>query len=284
MVHYLINKRPLQFARLQTELIRLRAPAEAWAVALPDLPPSELDVALDDYRRSGQYQTERLTLRLPEPTLAVRVMADSEAHAVRALLFETGAAPGVAPDHAAAQSETAEALAVDGTNVEALAFRFFWFSYNSSPAERAALAERALGAHPDAWLAWLMVATSAVDGRARRTALARGLALAPEQPQLLSELARLDAADGRWDETLLVATKASRVGERRGTALALRLLALAHLGRCAEAAELSRALEMLTSEGASGRAQRDWRDLRQTCDEVAARIKETPAPTDVASP
>jgi Tfp pilus assembly protein PilF len=286
LVHYLINKRPQQFARLQTELIHLRAPADAWALALPDLPPSQLDAVLEEYRRAGQYTAWQLAVPVPEPVLAVRVMADAEAHAVRALMFETGAAPGVAPDRAAAQSETAEALAADPTNVEALAFRFFWFSKNARPDGRAALAQRAVGAHPDAWLAWLMVAASSRDDRARRTALARGLALAPEQPHLLSELARLDAVDGRWDETLLLATKASQVGERFGIGLPLRMLALAHVGRCAEAADLTRALEMMAPTALAGPVRRDWEKLRQTCDEAAAHLKEMPASasTDIAPP
>ena len=54
-------------------------------------------------------------------------MTDAEAHAVRALMFETGAAPGVARS-AAAQKELAEALEADASNVAALAQRFFWFS------------------------------------------------------------------------------------------------------------------------------------------------------------
>jgi hypothetical protein len=286
LVHYLFNKRPQEFARLQTELIHLRPPEEAWADALPDFRPSELDAVLDEYRRFGRYTTMGRALRVPESALAVRVMTDSEAHAVRALLFETVAAPGVAPEHAAAQREIAEALVSDATNVEALAFRLFWFSNKASLAERAALARRAVDAHPTSWLAWLMVASSSVDGRTRRTALARGLALSPEQPQLLTELGRLDAAEGRWDQTLLLASKASHIGERRGKALQLRLLALAHLGRCAEAAELSKALEILALAAASGPAQGDWQKLRQTCDEVAARVKEAPrlVPSDVASP
>jgi hypothetical protein len=286
LVHYLFNKRPEEFARLQTELIHLRPPAEAWADALSDFPPSELDAVLDQYRRFGRYETAARAIRVPEPALAVRVMTDAEAHAVRALLFETAAATGVAPDHSAAQREIAEALAADATNVEALAFRLFWFSDKASLAERAALARRAADAHPTSWLAWLMVAASSVDGRTRRTALARGLALSPEQPQLLTELARLDAAEGRWDQTLLLATKASQIGESRGRALQLRLLALARLGRCVEADELSRALEMLAPAGAGGPAQDNWKKLRQTCSEEAARVKDAPSlvPPDVALP
>jgi hypothetical protein len=83
LVHYLFNKRPEEFARLQTELIHLRPPAEAWADALSDFPPSELDAVLDQYRRFGRYETAARAIRVPEPALAVRVMTDAEAHGGR---------------------------------------------------------------------------------------------------------------------------------------------------------------------------------------------------------
>ena len=177
LVHYLINKRPEAFARLQTALLGLTSPTEAWSTAMPDLPPSQLDDVLDLYRSSrslGNYNTETWQVHVAEPAISVRAMTDAEAHAVRALLFETGAAPGIAPDSAAAQKEIGEALEADASNVEALALRFFWFSPLGRPQDRASLAERAVSAHPGEWIAWLMVANAATDQRAKRTALARG--------------------------------------------------------------------------------------------------------------
>ena len=270
LVHYLINKRPEAFARLQTELLDLKSPAEAWSTALPDLPPSKLDDALDQYR-SGHYQTQAWKVHVPAPAISIRTMTDAEAHAVRALLFETGAAPGVSPDSAAAQKEVEEALEADASNVEALALRFFWFSPVGRPQDRAGLAQRAVSAHPDEWIAWSMVANAATDERAKRTALARGLALAPNQAPLLTEMARLDATTGRWEEALLFATKATQFGERRWSALALRMEALAHLGKCGDAGNLAGTLQALAPPAVADGVTRAWGALRQSCVEVADR-------------
>ena len=264
LVHYLINKRPEAFVRLQDDLRSLKSPIQAWATALPDLPPNKLDDALDRYR-SGRYQTQSQRVHVPAPTIAVRTMTDAEAHAVRAVMFENGAAPGVAPDTAAAQKEIGEALEADPSNVEALALRFFWFPAAGGPDDRASLAERAVTAHPDEWLAWLMVADGAADERAKRTALARGLRLAPTQAALLTELARLNAKTGQWEEALLFATKATQFGERRWTALALRMEALAHLGKCGDAGNLAGALEALAPAEVADAVTRSWGALKQSC-------------------
>jgi hypothetical protein len=266
LVHYLINKRPEAFVRLQNDLLSLKSPVEAWSTALPDLPPSKLDDVLDQYR-SGRYATYSRRVHVPVLTIAVRTMTEAEAHAVRAVMFETGAAPGGAPDSAAAQKEIGAALEADPSNVEALALRFFWFPPAGRPDDRASLAERAVSAHPDEWLAWLMVAAGAPDERAKRTALARGLRLAPTQAALLTEMARLNATIGRWDETLLFATKATQFGERRWGALALRMEALAKLGKCGDAGKLADAIQTLAPAEVADAVARSWGALRQSCTE-----------------
>jgi hypothetical protein len=192
-------------------------------------------------------------------------MTDAEAHAVRALLFEIGAAPGVAPDSADAQTEMGEALEADAANVEALAMRFFWFSPVGRPQDREALAQRAVSAHPGEWLAWLMVADTTADERAKRTALARGLRLAPNQAPLLTELAGLNAAAGHWDEALSFATKAMQFGEQRWSARTLRMEALAHVGKCGEAGDLAGALQELAPPSVAEAVKRAWGALRQSC-------------------
>ena len=268
LVHYLINKQPEAFARLQTELLGLKPPPQAWSTAMPDLPPSKLDDALDKYR-SGHYETQAWKVYFPVPAISVRTLTDAEAHAVRALLFETGAAPGVAPDSVAAQKEIAEALEADAFNVEALAQRFFWFSPVGRPQDRASLAQRAVSAHPDEWIAWLMVADTAATERAKRTALARGLGLAPHQAHLLTAMARLNAMTGKWEEALLFAAQATQSGARRWGALALRMEALAHLGKCREAGDLAGALQTLAPPAEADAVARDWNGLRQSCVEAA---------------
>jgi Tfp pilus assembly protein PilF len=115
-----------------------------------------------------------------------------------------------------------------------------------------------------------MVADSAGDVRAKRTALARGLALAPNQAPLLTEMAQLNARTGHWDEALLFATKATQFGEERWGALALRIVALAHLGKCREAGDLAGALQILAPPDVGEAVTRSWDSLRQSCTEAAA--------------
>ena len=143
------------------------------------------------------------------------------------------------------------------------------FRRTGSLDDRARLAQRAVSAHPDEWLAWLMVADTAGDERARRTALARGLALAPNQAPLLTGMAQLNARTGHWDDALLFATKATRFGEERWGALALRMEALAHLGKCREAGDSAGALQTLAPADVGEAVTRTWDRLRQSCTEAA---------------
>jgi Tfp pilus assembly protein PilF len=276
LMHYLINKRPRDFARLQAELGRLKTTAEAWRAVFPDLPPQKLDFELDAYGRSGGYASGELALRVPAPEVAVRVMTDAEAHAARAQLFETVAAPGVAPDHERATREIAEALAADPSNVDALALRFFWFTRQEARDERAELARRATTAHPHSWLAWLMAASVAPDQRTERTALSRALESDPNQAIALSELARLAAAAGRWQEALAFSTRAMHVGERHWALLSVHMHALAHVGNCHDAAFFVETLQTLAPEKAAAEARRYWYTLRPTCLETALRASQAP--------
>jgi hypothetical protein len=271
LMHFLINKRSRDFARLQTDLVRLKPSAEAWASAMPDLPPEKLDAALDAYSRSGEYAAGGVALRVPAPTISVRVMSDAEVHATRALLFETAVDPGVAPDTDAAKREVAEALAADATNASALAIRFFWFTPKDQHAERGELARLASTAHPEDWLSWLMVATEANDAAAERTALSRALRVAPDQVLVLSGLAQLDAASGRWQESLSFSTKAMHLGERRWSLLELHVEALAHVGRCDDAAYFVEALKALSPPAVGEEAGRRWLALRPGCADAAVR-------------
>jgi Tfp pilus assembly protein PilF len=284
LVHYLINKRPRDFARLQAELGRLKTTTEAWPEVFPDLPPEKLDSELDSYGGGGKYAAGELAVSVPAPAIAVRVMTDAEAHATRALLFETAAAPGVAPDHESAKREIAAALEADASNVDALAMRYFWFTPREAP-EGADVARRATAAHPDSWLAWLMTANTALDNRAQRTALSKALALEQNQAIVLSAFARLNAASARWQEALSFSTKAMHVGERSLTLLGLHMRALAHVGNCHDAAFFVDALQTIAPPEMAEQARGDWAALQQLCADAARTASQGARPEpEAASP
>jgi hypothetical protein len=77
------------------------------------------------------------------------------------------------------------------------------FSPPGRPEDRAGLAERAVSAHRDEWLAWLMAADSATAERAKRKALARGL-------QTLAPAEVADAMTRAWDGLRQACAEAAR--------------------------------------------------------------------------
>ena len=93
-------------------------------------------------------------------------------------------------------------------------------------------------------------------------------------------MARLDAKTGRWDEALLFATKATQFGERRWAAVALRMEALAHLGKCGDAGSLAGALQALAPPVVADAVTRTWGALRPSCLEATERAVRSPATTN----
>ncbi len=109
-----------------------------------------------------------------------------------------------------------------------------------------------------AWLELRIGELAAKNGRAdlARTNYARGLALLPEDPQLLAASARLSAAGGEWRDAI---TLAERALAGRFDPMTLALLAEAHgvLGDTLQAAEYARGMEVAVSKQPSG-FHRGW--------------------------
>ncbi|MDZ4862748.1 MAG: tetratricopeptide repeat protein [Gemmatimonadota bacterium] len=109
-----------------------------------------------------------------------------------------------------------------------------------------------------AWLELRIGELAAKNGRSdlARTNYARGLALLPEDPQLLAASARLSAAEGDWRNAMILAEQALA---GRFDPMTLALLAEGHAvqGDTAQAAEYTRAMEVAVSKQPSG-FHRGW--------------------------
>jgi hypothetical protein len=271
LVHYLINHRDDAFRNFQRRLGAFEHPRDAWAAELGDLDDVRLSTTLDEYAASGNY----IVLHIPAPPwsgrIQTRAMSDAEVHGARAFMYAIGKMSGEPPLDRV-RAEIAEALAVDPAALQALAAQYYLLGGDMSPVQRGALARQASEAHPDAAMAWLMVADAAAFGDARQTALARALALAPNDPEILTRLAVLKASKDRWDEAAAFSRKAIRLGATSAEALRIHTLSMAHTGHCREATFYVAGLPgPLVGGGARGPAiTAGWLDLYDRCVRIAA--------------
>jgi hypothetical protein len=139
LVHYLIDKRPRQFAELQLRFGLLEPADRAWSAALPDLPIDRVDGELWRYRSLGRYLGGERMVPVPAPAIRSRTMTDAEVHAARAFLYIATNLHGDMPKEDV-QSETREAVDADAAVVDALAIQFFWLDRPEERAARSALA------------------------------------------------------------------------------------------------------------------------------------------------
>jgi tetratricopeptide (TPR) repeat protein len=255
LVHFLVNQRPREFDRLSAALEAATSTQEAWARLFPDLPVERLDEVLDDYAAHGSYVTIRRTITVPPAAVTLREMTDAEVHVVRAQLFRSARAPGVAADPERARRELEEALASEPTNPAAFARQLLWFTPPDQRPGRADAAERIAADHPQDWLAWLTVAFTAGSPARRRTALIRALAIDPNQPAVLNELAALELRDGRFQQALAFATRGMAFRQEVWMLAFTAMRAHRALGHCEDAEALARVLRTRAPTGIRSRVE-----------------------------
>jgi tetratricopeptide (TPR) repeat protein len=278
LVHFLLNERLEAFGRFQRRLILLARPEEAWSEEFPGLSVKELDRELDRYSTSGRYTTYTIKLDVPDPNFHRRQLSDAEVHGLRALLYLAAVSPGNRPQEAAARGEVAEAFAQDPGALEALAVAFYGLTDARNLEARKDLATRATSAHPESWLAWVMLAdTGNLKARDTQDVLARALELARDQPEVLSRLALANAIQGHWDQALEFSTKALALRAPFGI-LPLHAEALARTGNCREAARLTEQLAQWAGEPQAAGIRRAWSDKLSPICLAAAGAAPAPGP------
>jgi hypothetical protein len=258
LFQYLRERRPEPLRQLEARLRDYQPPQSAWAALFPDLSSSHLDDELYHYAAKGRFKSEEQPLSIGAPAVQTRKMPDADVHAARALLFSSLSAP--AEDVAV---ELAEALRQDPSHLEALTLLYL---QDSEPDRRRGIALRAQAAHPDDWLAQLLVCEAAgPKSPAGVAALARALALAPEEPEVLKAAARASAQRGLWPETAVLASRAIQLGATEWDLRVLQVMALAYTGKCAAAARLAEVLPRLASPYVATFLTRDWSPLHAAC-------------------
>jgi len=249
LFHYLVATHSAGLARFQDLVRGLTDWPTAWTQAFPDLSFEHLDDELDDYFSNGRFGGVSRGVDVNVGEIDRRPLRDVEVHDLRAALFATGGAT----DAPRARVEIAEALAQDPDDIDAVAVSRYFLGGPTPDDERLAMLARA--GHGTRWLAAAMM----VDAGRPRTSQARATLLAamiatPDEPEILTRVAALDAAAGRWDQALALSDRALRLGGGRNPGLlAAFTLALAHTNRCPEAVFMKDAIARLgPAERAAG--------------------------------
>ena len=259
MVHWLYNTHPAQFDQLQGLLARGIDPDKAWKIILPGLNTPDLDEALNQYLRLGNYSEFDAPFTMPALATKEVPLTEADVHAERARVAM--AAARAASDRAShdeeARRELAAALKLEPANASALLLQ----ARGAPAAERAALARRITESHPDDARGWVALGqaleSSPAAAAEREAAFRKAIALRPDDPTPLNDLARLYARQGKATEAAPLIGKAIQLAPYDPGILDTLAAVQAQLGRCSEAvASQARAIDALP-DGVPAAVRRD---------------------------
>ena len=214
LIHWLADTRPEQLDELLRRLARGESMWVAMAGAMPGLDEAAIAAGMHEYlQHLRSVQTARFRFTPPPPGQPqIRRMTAAEVHVLRAqLLALKGARAKPQRD-----GELKLALASDPGDPLALAMT-------------GADLQKAIDLHPDDWHAWVLWMTKhPKDG----AALAKAVALAPDEPVVLTLQAAFETEAGRAPAAVALAKRA--VALAPGQALLLDVLAGAYAaaGEC----------------------------------------------------
>jgi len=255
MVHWLYNEHSEQFDQLQRLLARGIDPDKAWKIILPGLKTPDVDAAINQYAIHGNYHEYLAPFTDPKPPLQEVALTDADVHAERARVAMSAARSSTdrAGHQKEAQEELATALKIDpgDANALVLAFRL------APPKDQSVIARKLTDAHPDDGRGWMLLGDSLRDGGAtpeREAALKKAVALRPEDPTALNDLAWFYVQQGKAAEAGPVITRAIQIAPYDPFMLDTLAAVQAMLGRCSEAAASeARAIDALPEGMPAGR-------------------------------
>jgi tetratricopeptide (TPR) repeat protein len=277
MVHWLFNEHPAQLEQFEVLLAKGVDPDKAWNVIRPGLNTANVDEALNQYAKHGEYREVVVPFTTPEIAVKEVILGQAEVrteHArVELAAVESSWRGERHVPHAA--REISEALRLDPANANALLLQL----HQAPPAERASLARRLTQTHSEDWRAWFVLGqalekepTAAAE---REAAFRRALSLQPEDPRTLIELARVCVQQGNGAEASALVAKAVQLDPADPVSLDSLASVQALLGRCSAAAvNQARAIEGLTSRNSGA----TWRDLEGRLDGYRTRCGAAAAP------
>lgn len=239
LVHWMIDERPKQFAKLLERLARGDNAWVAFTAAFPDQEPRELISAVDKYRRVERYPSRTVQFTGWNGAIAVNKLGAAQVLALRADLFRLS--PGDTDPQASRShmiSEARQALAIDPGEPVALALL------------KDSDAARAVAAHPNDWRAWVLAYDRSQSDRA---SILKAAELAPDNAVVLTRLAFSDESAGKLQAALVHATRAAQLAPGRSAPLDALALALAANHRCTDAVDAEqRAIDAVPDSASDG--------------------------------
>lgn len=236
VVHYLMSERSAEFAAFQAALASGKPASQSWRETLPELSAERLDALIDAYAAAGSYMTYSRKLPEPEVRLSVRELSDADVYALRAELFMLCRTCGKEAAHKVSENLRA-ALQSDPNHLRARAMQAL---LSTSSGAQAVARDRALvQKHPDAWLAWLLLARSqsaggsAADG-CDAEVVPKLQSLAPRQPYALMSAALCELKAAHRESALALSAQALALQPANAVLMLLRATVLRALGACDE--------------------------------------------------
>ena len=231
LVHYLMSQRGEAFAKYQDQLVDAQTADAAWATAFPDLPASVLDQEISRYFATGEFAYFTRPVR-PYAGAEPRVteLGDADVHALRAQLYLNCPACG-ADERRLAAENVEQALRLEPNHLRASVIR----NASLPPEQRLGVARELVRAHPEAWLAWVMLASAELSvGRCAPEVSAHLRELGVSSARALMFAAVCQAASAERKAALELSARALRRQPADTAMLALQAGIFQAVGECAE--------------------------------------------------
>lgn len=242
VMHWLENARRAELDRFMASLKAGVAPLEAWRRELGELSSEVVRAAVTEHLERGQFTGQLIDLRTSPAVVSERPLADAEVHTTFARLL----AQGAQWDRAANQVDLAKQLDPSSAAV--------WEAgilVERDAATRLVLARRHAARSENDAVAQLLLALNLPRADPERlAALERAVALDPDSPIALSELALERVAGKQLDAALTLGEHAVALAPYSTRVLAAWAFTLRAGGHCPEAAAaLKRAIDFARGDG-----------------------------------
>ncbi len=271
--YYLLNEHGPRFIDFQMRLARAEEPRKAFEAAFAGA--GDLEAGLRSYLKKGTFGIWTLPLGEVPTEMQVRELQGAEVHAIRARLYLMGNSKEWEERRKAAQREVTQALSEDPSNVSASLLQG---SFMENDAERLAMAEALVKAHPDSGLAWgLLARAHAAAGSpvaVQEQALVRAVELSPDDATANNSLAWLYVQSNVPQKGYELALRAVKRAPFSPTFVDTYAAVLFGMGECARSINAQRrAIELLYEEAPEAERQGYQRRLARyeaACRERAA--------------
>ena len=255
LTHWFFNTHLKEFSVLQEGYAKGRSPELAWKAAMGGARLEDLDVTLNQYVKHGDYQVFVLPVAASGGVVRERMLTPAQVatlHGEMALVGLSLTGEHQDSKRAEAKADFAQVLAVDPADVGALSLQKY-----SSPQERFQAAQRAVATHPDDAGAWRLLALALKAGPEEMEAMRHALALEPNDPLMLNNLAWAESQTGQVAAALEKAERAVNFVPWSFSYVDTLAVVLMKSHRCAEAlVTAQRAVDLLPENlPAASRAQ-----------------------------